>query len=174
MMTYLPLANVTLSVQSLHDSDLSLQIIEAGRALRQCSVKKYSSFDIVAMWRGYEGGLYHYFLQCCREAQRRDLLDVMRFLRAGHALVVGAGWHARPPLMPRWYGSRRIHQSHASTLIRLRPDHYAHHWPDVPLDMPVLWPRNHDRMFDYSIRLSHDDRRKILRGELTLAGEHDH
>lgn len=168
MMTLLPLANVTASVQALHDEDLEIQMVDAGRLLRMCAEPFRSDTLVTAMWRHYEGGLLAYFLNVCKELQRRGVgRGVDWAIRQGWFIAESAGWDLRP-LMPRWFGYRPVHLSHASYLIRERPSYYAQHWPDVPLDMPVLWPKNVNGHFDFTIAVSADDREAVLRGELVL------
>ena len=41
---------------------------------------------------------------------------------------------------PVWIGNRDFHRSHQSNLTRKFPEHYGHLWPDVPDDLPYVWP----------------------------------
>lgn len=165
MRTWLPVANVTASMQALHDDDLDSQIIEAGLCLRELFGDAQRT-PTGAMWHGYEGGLWSYFLHACQEQQRRGV-DTSALVTRGFRLLPRG--EVLRPYMPRWYGYRPIHLSHASTLIRQRPDHYARLWPEVPLDMPLLWPRNTEGHFDFSIRISSRDRQALLDGSLVLS-----
>lgn len=164
MRTWLPVANVTESAKALHDEDLRTQIVDAGLALR--ALAEHQDGLVCRMWTGYEGGLLAYFLRLCHELEYRGV-SAEHFIRRGWKLFGVAGFDVRP-LMPRWFGYRPIHLSHASTLMRQRPTHYARLWPQVPLDMPLLWPRNTDGRFDFSITLSTTDRAAMLRGDLVL------
>jgi hypothetical protein len=171
MTTWLPVANITDTMQCLHDveleeaSEFSLEIVCILAEGRQ----KWHPFSS-GMWVGYLGGVWSYFLQACAERKRRGQL-VGRLIQQGSEVMkddLGI-----PPLMPRWFGYRAVHLSHASTLIRQRPEHYARLWPEVPLDMPMLWPQNVDGHFDFSVRLTRSDRALVVRGErvLPVAGE---
>lgn len=170
MMTYLPLANLTDSVRALHRNDLREQVLDAGHSLRHCVEEKDS--PIVSMWRGYEGGLWAYFLACCRELRIRGVSDTV-LVQSGLRVVNAAGYDTQPPRFPQWFGWRPLHDSHASTLIRHRPEHYARLWPTVPLDMPVLWPRAHSQT-GFSVRITAEQRRQILTGDLVLPLAHDY
>lgn len=44
-----------------------------------------------------------------------------------------------PLILPHWHGGD-IHRSHQSNLIRKYPEHYGSFYPDVPDDLPYLWP----------------------------------
>lgn len=166
MMTFIPVANLTDTVRALHDEDLEIQMLDAGRALRQCA-ENYPSL-IVPMWRQHEGGLLSYFLSVCKELQRRSIgRGVEWAIRQGWLIAEEASWDIRP-LMPRWFGYRPIHDSHASALIRHRPTHYARMWPNVPLDMPTLWPRYSSGQFDFSVGITDKHRQHILDGSMVL------
>lgn len=170
-LTYLPLANVSDSVALLHREDLLLTTVDALKTLAcladlRVPEKKRSLCE--RMWLGYEGGLWFYFLTCCKEMQRRTESAVVTLVKHGMAVAEPAGFAAAPPLLPRWFGWRPIHRSHASTLIRQRPTHYGQRWPDVPLDMPVLWPRNRQHAFDFSVTIDEEQRRALKCGELIL------
>src|SRR5690606_26176041 len=42
--------------------------------------------------------------------------------------------------MPAWLGAEDLHRSHQSSLVRKDPDHYRPIFPDVPDDLPYVWP----------------------------------
>jgi len=172
MLVILPYANVTDSLRILCNDDLIDQI-------RQCEIilqilaepnTDESKLLVHKMWRGYESAVLWHTIQACQEFdlrapqwQRRTLAVTRRsWLRAQKA-----GWRL-PPLMPRWFGYRLVHMSHQSHLIRHRPDTYARHWPDVPLDMPLLWPQNVPGRFEFTIDISALHRQALTRGELVL------
>lgn len=150
-MTWLPLPNVTESLRCLHDDDLVKQIYDARDAARQMAdAGPASRLLLVKMWRGYEGALVAFYLQACKEGLRRGVLG------PGHS--AGEVWRiARDcqwgiaPIFPRWYCYALVHDSHASRLMRHRPEHYAHQFPLVPLDMPLVWPQNIPGRFDFSL-----------------------
>ena len=39
-----------------------------------------------------------------------------------------------------WLGDPAVHRSHQSALVRKDPDHYRPLFPDVPDDLPYVWP----------------------------------
>lgn len=41
---------------------------------------------------------------------------------------------------PPWVGSEEFHRSHASNLIRKVPAFYGPRFPEVPPDLPYIWP----------------------------------
>jgi hypothetical protein len=42
--------------------------------------------------------------------------------------------------LPPWLGDEALHRSHQSSLVRKDPTHYRAHFPDVPDDLPYVWP----------------------------------
>lgn len=42
--------------------------------------------------------------------------------------------------MPRWLADEEFHRSHRSSLVRKDPDFYRPLFPDVPDDLPYVWP----------------------------------
>ncbi len=42
--------------------------------------------------------------------------------------------------LPPWLGDEALHLSHRSALVRKDPDHYRPQFPDVPDDLPYVWP----------------------------------
>ncbi|MGW2441596.1 hypothetical protein ACWCY1_33455, partial [Streptomyces goshikiensis] len=44
--------------------------------------------------------------------------------------------------LPQWLGAPDIHRSHQSALVRKDPAFYRERFPDVPDDLPYVWPRS--------------------------------
>jgi len=42
--------------------------------------------------------------------------------------------------LPPWLGDEELHRSHRSALVRKDPAHYRPLFPDVPDDLPYVWP----------------------------------
>jgi hypothetical protein len=42
--------------------------------------------------------------------------------------------------VPPWLGDDAVHRSHRSALVRKDPEHYRPRFPDVPPDLPYVWP----------------------------------
>ena len=42
--------------------------------------------------------------------------------------------------LPPWLGDPALHRSHQSSLVRKDPAHYRRFFPDVPDDLPYVWP----------------------------------
>ena len=42
--------------------------------------------------------------------------------------------------LPPWLGDAAFHRSHQAALVRKDPEHYRRFFPDVPDDLPYVWP----------------------------------
>jgi len=94
------------------------------------------------MWRGYEPVLLRYQAVICQEWTERGYRDTCWGKTLDLALEYGV-----PPRFdvdPPWLGDVAFHRSHRSNLIRKNPEHYGALWPDVPLDLPYVWPTRGD------------------------------
>jgi hypothetical protein len=90
------------------------------------------------MWRGFERALHAYVRTVCFEWQERGYKDtvaekVLQFCREDGILD-------EELTFPPWLGRADFHLSHRSNLIRKDVDFYGRLWPDVPADLPYVWP----------------------------------
>jgi hypothetical protein len=137
MQTFLPYADFTESAKVLDRQRLGKQRVEAWQVLRTLSgeTKGWSNHPAVRHVRaGCESGLAVYGLAVCEEWISRGYKDSLlpRFAdsvpRSGLILV------------PDWLTSAAVHLSHQSNLVRKDPAHYGPLFPDVPDDLPYVWP----------------------------------
>jgi hypothetical protein len=93
------------------------------------------------MWTGCERALVRYSIAICDEWIARGHNDSCRdwFAQVGRDLTSEAAPLYRAPT-PEWLGNEEFHRSHRSNLIRKDPNHYRHRWPDIPDDLPYVWP----------------------------------
>ena len=89
----------------------------------------------VTMWRGHMVSLLWYGLIICREWRRRGYNDTL--LEWFDQRLAGRSMQTFPP----WYGDRAFHESHQSNLCRKAPWHYRQFFPDVPMNLPYVWPQ---------------------------------
>ncbi len=88
----------------------------------------------VRMWRGHELSLCEYAVYMCDEWIKRGYVDNTReqFIKAAENLPSCTD--------PAWIRDEQLRLSHRSNLIRKLPEHYGPMWPDVPNDLPYVWP----------------------------------
>jgi hypothetical protein len=149
MQTFLPYPDFHACAAVLDARRLGKQRVEAIQVLRALTVPGYGwrHHPAAAMWAGYEEALVRYGLVVCevwcatgrqdtcgttlREDLRRTtgVTDVRT-----QAELAGTGD------LPPWLGDTAFHRSHQSALVRKDPAHYRPHFPDVPADLPYVWP----------------------------------
>lgn len=86
------------------------------------------------MWEGFEVGLAKYGFETCEEWKKRGYQDNTQAFFAERG---GANSFSAPPY---WLGNMDFHRSHQSNLVRKKPEHYRKFFPDVPDDIPYVWP----------------------------------
>jgi hypothetical protein len=90
------------------------------------------------MWAGYEKSLWWYTWNVCLVWRSRGYDDtVADWLESIKSEMPR---HPVPSEEPPWFGDEAFHLSHRSNLIRKDPNHYRHLWPDIPDDLPYVWP----------------------------------
>lgn len=101
------------------------------------------------MWSGYEEALTRYGLTVCAVWVAAGHADTCAGkLRSDLAASVGVtdprteDVLAATRNLPPWFGDEAFHRSHASALVRKDPAHYRHWFPDVPDDLPYVWPES--------------------------------
>jgi hypothetical protein len=143
--TFLPYPGFGDSARVLDTSRLGKQRVEAFQILRALTVPGYGwqHHPAVRMWRGHQEALVTYGVVITEEWLRRGHADTclakISELSPGgdvrsEAEVVEAG------LLPAWIGDEAVHRSHQSSLLRKDPEHYAAYFPEVPVDLPYVWP----------------------------------
>ncbi|WP_069811262.1 MSMEG_6728 family protein [Streptomyces sp. TP-A0874] len=161
MQTFLPLPGFLRSAQLLDTRRLGKQRVEALQVLRALTVPGYGwrSHPAVLMWAGYEEALVRYGVEVCRvwsAAGHRDscqeqLLAGLAGLRYVTGVVPpdSADGPGQPRSqrelglageLPPWLGEPAFHRSHQSALVRKAPDRYGEVFPEVPPNLPYVWP----------------------------------
>lgn len=147
MQTFLPYGNFLDSVNCLDYRRLGKQRIECKQILRTLlgESKGWVSHPAVKMWRGHETSLALYGICCCTEWSNRGYRDSQRrwFDDVYVKLYRETG---ASDITPPWLGGEAFHLSHKSNLIRKDPEYYRKLWPDVPDNLPYVWPKPEDYM----------------------------
>jgi hypothetical protein len=143
--TFLPCADFAATAGVLDQRRLGKQRVEAIQVLRALIVPGYGwrHHPAAAMWAGYEEALVSYGLAICAHWTARGHADTCaRTLRGdlGAATVRTQPELAEAGELPPWLGDPAVHRSHQSALVRKDPDHYRPLFPDVPADLPYVWP----------------------------------
>ncbi|MCX4238619.1 MSMEG_6728 family protein [Streptomyces sp. NPDC020707] len=149
MQTFLPYADFTRSAAVLDQARLGKQRVEALQVLRGLTVPGYGwrNHPAVRMWIGYEEALVRYGLDVCAvwvaegraDTCATTLVTDFALARPGAAVRVQRDL-ADDGELPPWLGDPAFHRSHRSALVRKAPEFYTPLFPDVPDDLPYLWP----------------------------------
>lgn len=136
MQTFLPDPSFALSAHYLDRQRLGKQRVETLQLLRALhgETKGWSKHPAAIMWRGYEQALVQYGVAVCAEWIGRGYKD---------SCLEKIASYARPEaavVTPTWLGDYAFHQAHRSNLVRKLPGHYRPLFPDVPDDLPYVWP----------------------------------
>ncbi|MEU2117395.1 MSMEG_6728 family protein [Streptomyces sp. NPDC016459] len=149
MQTFLPYPDFAESALVLDPRRLGKQRVEALQVFRGLTVPGYGwrRHPAVRMWTGYEEALVRYGLDMCRvwtSEGRSDTCAVTLVadfralrpdvvVRSQRQLVAGGD-------LPPWIGDPAFHRSHQSALVRKDPEFYRDRFPEVPDDLPYVWP----------------------------------
>ncbi|MEU6674890.1 MSMEG_6728 family protein [Streptomyces sp. NPDC046925] len=149
MQTFLPYPDFTRSAAALDQARLGKQRVEALQVLRGLTVPGYGwrHHPAVRMWTGYEEALVRYGLDICAMWVAEGRVDtcaatlVTDFTRHRPDTAVRTREQlADAGELPPWLGDRDFHRSHQSALLRKAPEFYRPLFPDVPDDLPYVWP----------------------------------
>ncbi|MFK4067222.1 MSMEG_6728 family protein [Streptomyces sp. NPDC029674] len=149
MQTFLPYPGFTRSATVLDRARLGKQRVEALQVLRGLTVPGYGwrHHPAVRMWAGYEEALVRYGLDVCAVwvAEGRPDTCAATLLTDFTRHHPGASVRTQDELadageLPPWLGDPAFHRSHQSALLRKAPDVYSPLFPDVPDDLPYVWP----------------------------------
>ena len=112
------------------------------RALVFPSYKGWKNHPATKMWRGFTAALVAYGLAVCDEWVRRGRADAVgeTLLEFSGGQRPDVGALRRAGALPPWLGLEELHVSHRSSLVRKLPEHYRPYFPDVPDDLPYVWP----------------------------------
>ena len=144
MQTFLPHLDFTSCAQCFDRQRLGKQRVEAKQIYLALTQPGYGwqNHPAVKMWRGHEYWLLQYGWEMCAEWIKRGYADTLqRWFDKQQGLHVPFGFGFTldsKPDMPWLTPSFCL--SHRSNLIRKLPSHYGPMWPDVPNNLPYIWP----------------------------------
>lgn len=149
MQTFLPYPGFADSAGILDARRLGKQRAETIQVLRALTIPGYGwrNHPAAKMWAGYEEAVVRYGLEICGVWSASGRADTCAAtlrtdLTAGTGLTVIRTQDelAAAGDLPPWLGDPSVHRSHQSALVRKDPDHYRPLFPDVPEDLPYVWP----------------------------------
>ncbi|MHA3835166.1 MSMEG_6728 family protein [Terrabacter sp. AAH1] len=148
MQTFVPYADFARTAGVLDTKRLGKQRVEVIQIVRALTVAGYAwaSHPAVLMWKGFEEALGSYGLAMCDEWLGRGFGDTCAatiradLATAGVTRLRDYDSLASDGALPPWLADEEVVRSHRSALVRKDPAHYAAVFPDVPPDLPYVWP----------------------------------
>ncbi|GAB3873463.1 MSMEG_6728 family protein [Terrabacter terrigena] len=148
MQTFVPYADFARTAEVLDTKRLGKQRVEVIQIVRALTVPGYAwaSHPAVLMWKGYEEALGSYGLAMCDEWLGRGFDDTCAgtiradLATAGVIRLRDFETLRDKSALPPWLADDDVQRSHRSALVRKDPEHYADSFPDVPPDLPYVWP----------------------------------
>ncbi|MEJ0010335.1 MAG: MSMEG_6728 family protein [Alphaproteobacteria bacterium] len=132
MQTFLPYPDFEESMRVLDYRRLGKQRLEAKQLLRAIAGEGgWVNHPATRMWRDYAPALALYHDEAIREWKRRGYRNTMPLLKPKKSTIV----------LPHWLGDKPFHRSHQSNLVRKDADYYRKYFPNVPADLPYVWPK---------------------------------
>ncbi len=148
MQTFLPFSDFDASAHALDVKRLGKQRVETIQIVRALTVPDYGwrSHPAALMWKGYEEALGRYGITVCEVWRERGFDDtcaitiVADLATAGVSTIRTYAELREANALPDWLFDEAFLRSHRSALVRKDPEHYGPQFPDVPPDLPYVWP----------------------------------
>jgi hypothetical protein len=144
MQTFLPFPDFEESAYYIDPRRLGKQRVENLQIMSALLTGKgWVNHPATNMWRGHEFSLLMYQKAVCEEWTHNldhedTCLTKTAHLYFTHADLSPLADHSDPP----WLGDEAFHLSHQSNLVRKDPAYYRKYFPDVPDNLPYIWPTN--------------------------------
>lgn len=137
MQTFIPDPDYFKTAALLDRQRLGKQRVEVLQILRALHDSDYGwqNHPAVQMWRGFEQRLIDYGLIICSEWCLRGYKDT-----CFDKILAFRDPKCQEPLAPPTWITPILCRSHQSNLKRKDPAHYGPLFPDVPDDLPYVWP----------------------------------
>jgi hypothetical protein len=136
MQTFLPYKDFYKSAESLDYRRLGKQRVETYQILRSLTglSKGWVNHPCTKMWKGYESTLRKYGIAICETWIKLGYKDSL--------LEKISNINVPETDEPPWLNDPELHRSHKSNLLRKDKEFYGKLWPDVPDNLPYVWPVN--------------------------------
>jgi len=169
--TFLPYPDFERSARSLDPKRLGKQRVETIQVVRALTRPGYgwANHPATLMWKGFEEALGRYGFTCCEVWSELGFGDTCAatigadLRTAGVTQVRTQAELAAAGALPPWLGDEELHRSHRSALVRKDPAHYRPLFPDVPDDLPYVWPVRSPAVLEAEARRVENEARRRQR-----------
>lgn len=129
MQTFLPYPNFVMTAKILDYRRLGKQRVEAMQIIHAIEVgSRWSNHPAVKMWGDCINCLKYYHDVMITEWIERGYKNTMK------------KFGVTVDKIPSWLGDMDFHKAHQSNLVRKKPKYYRQYFPDIPDDLPYIWP----------------------------------
>lgn len=130
MQTFLPFPDFEKSAHLLDMRRLGRQRVECLQLLKS----QWQNHPASKMWRGHEFQLAEYGIAICRAWISHGYKDTcLNKISVIQSNLKDTG-------LPKWFGNVDFHLAHQSNLLRKDKDFYSKFFPNVPDNLPYIWP----------------------------------
>ena len=140
MQTFLPFPDFGTSAAVLDRRRLGKQRVENLQIMTALMTGRgFVNHPATLMWRKYEWALLEYHRRIVGEwVDNRGYRDTT--LEKVETLYYKNRRWTEEKIMPYWLGDPDFHEAHQSNLIQKDPWYYLRYFPDVPTELPYIWP----------------------------------
>ncbi len=141
MQTWHPFPDYGTTAAVLHLDQLRIQRSDTLKIMTALMIGRgETGHPATRIWRRYEWSLLEYQYSICLEWLRRDQHDRHNILVQTEDMYYSNIEWVEPGVSPAWLMDGRLHMSHQSNLIRLRPDHYRSYFDPITDNFEMYWP----------------------------------
>jgi hypothetical protein len=136
MNIYVPETNLTECAKTFDPRLLRKHRIETLHTIKAILdiSKGWTHHPTTKMWKGHESALAAYGIAICEEFVNQGGTDAI-------APILRKIVEPDATNLPSWWGTKEIHESHRSALIRRLPSFYVPLWPNTSSKLPLVWPK---------------------------------
>lgn len=140
MQTFLPESTFLGSARVLDNKRLGKQRVENLQILNALVLGKgWVNHPATKMWADHLDAFWFYHQEICSRWTSLGFKDTCRKKFDDVWFEFGPVTIPNSFDYPDWYNEDFI-RAHRSNLVRKDPEHYRAFWPDVPDDLPYIWP----------------------------------
>jgi hypothetical protein len=146
MQLFLPHSTLITSAIKLDNNRLLTQCIETKHIAKAIfapnETTTWKHEPIVLQWKGHSALLLRFGIELCREAEYRRLPNTALIYDLMSTFRDMDNWFSQLVIndIPWWLGNIDYHYSQRALLIRKDPGYYAHLWPYIDPNLPLLIP----------------------------------